>query len=279
MNTYLSRFTDLLSHTWSEVSARFSDIVPDALLALSIVLVGWLAASVLQALVLRIFRFFAIDKLVGKTPLERLVKDLGFRRSLTDMFGVLVFWLAILLTLSIVSDTLELSYMSHALSVVTGYIPQVLTALLIIVLGMLLARFLQVLTVQAFRRVEIVGERVAGRIVYSIVLIFVIFAAIEQLDIGLDFITTNALIGIAALLFLLGIGLLIGSRSLMEAWVITQYLHHEIAVGDMLDIAGKKGTVVRITHTAVVLKFDESEVTIPSKNVIDQGYTRFSSAA
>lgn len=279
MDTYIERLSDLFTETWSQVSTRFTDIVPDALLALFIVLVGWFVASVLQNVVLRIFRFFAIDKLVGKTPLERLVKDLGCRRGLTDMFGVLVFWLTILLTLSIVSDTLELSYASHALAVVTGYIPQVLASLLIIVLGMLLARFLQVLTIQAFKRVEIVGENVAGRIVYGIVLIFVIFAAIEQLDIGLGFITANVLIGIAALLVLLGIGLVLGSRSLIEGWVITQYLHHEVHIGDSIDIDGKRGEIIRMTHVAVVLKISDQEVTIPSKHFIEKGYTRFSSAA
>lgn len=281
MNTMDAIFThlqELLVGAWAKASERFSDIVPEAFLAIFVVLIGWLIASLLQMLSLRILKFFAIDKLAGKTPLERLLKDIGIRKGLADIFSYLVFWLAILFTLTIASDMLQLQHVSLALAVVTSYIPQAIAALLIIVFGMLLARFLQVLTTQALKRANVVGDKIAGRLVNIIVVIFVAFAAVEQLGIGLDFVTTNAIIGIATSLILLGLALIIGGRSLIEGWIITQYLHHEIRVGDTVEIDGKHGTIVRISPVAIILKIGDHETAIPSKQFVDHGYTRFSSA-
>lgn len=278
MEALTTRLSGLMTDAWAEASSRFTDIVPQALLAIFVVLIGWLVASVLQMLVLRVLKFFAIDKLAGKTPLERMLKDIGVRRGLTDILGLLVFWLGILITLTIASDILELNQVSYALTTVTGYIPQAIAALLIIVFGMLLARFLQVLTVQALHRADIVGGRVAGKIVYIVVFVFVAFAAVEQLGIGLEFVTTNAIIVMAATLILFGIATIIGARSLIEGWVLTQYLHHELNVGDHVTIDGVRGEVLRISQVAVVLKVDHAEVTIPSKTFVEKGYSRTKAA-
>jgi len=274
MNALTTRLAGILSDAWSVASARFIEIVPEALLAIFVVLIGWLVASILQMFVLRILRFFAIDKLAGKTPLERLLKDIGVRRGLTDILGLLVFWLGILITLTVASDILKLTQVSHALTVVTGYIPQAIAALLIIVFGMLLARFLQVLTIQALRRAEIVGDRVVGKVVYIIVFVFVGFAAIEQLGLRLDFVTTNAIIIIAATLILVGTALIIGARSLIEGWLLTQYLHHELRVGDHIEIQGTRGEVARISQVAIILKVGDAEMTIPSRHFVEKGYSR-----
>jgi hypothetical protein len=274
MDALRTRFLDLFSTAWAEATLRFSDIVPEALLAIFVVLVGWVVATILQMIVLRILRFFAIDKLAGKTPLERLLKDIGVRRGLTDILGLLIFWLAILLTLTVAADMLRLTKVSEALAVVTSFIPQAIAALLIIVFGMLLARFLQVLTRQAFVRAEIAGDRVAGKIVYIVVFVFVALAAVEQLGIGLEFVTTNAIIMAAASLLLIGIAFIVGARTLIEGWMLTQYLRHEIAVDDRIEVGGVQGMVVRITQTAVILRVESKEVVIPSKHFAEKGYTR-----
>lgn len=274
MDALFSRLSGLMSDAWAEATTRFIDIVPEALLAIFVVLIGWLVATLLQMLVLRVLRFFAIDKLAGKTPLERLLKDIGVRRGLTDILGLLVFWLGILITLTVASDILNLTQVSHALTIVTGYIPQAIAALLIIVFGMLLARFLQVLTVQALKRAEVVADRIAGKVVYIIVFVFIAFAAMEQLGIRLDFVTTNAIIMISATLVLIGIALIVGARSLIEAWLLTQYLHHELTVGDTVTVGTTTGTVLRISQVAVVLKTDTGERTIPSKDFVEHGYSR-----
>jgi len=274
MDSLLSRFTDLFVTAWGEASERFTDIVPEALLAIFVVLIGWIVASVLQMLVLRILRFFAIDKLAGKTPLERLLKDIGIRRGLTDILGLLVFWLAILLTLTFAADLLELSQVSYALSIVTGYIPQAIAALLIIVFGMLLARFLQVLSEQALERAKIVGGHVVGRVVYIIVFVFVTIAAIEQLGIKLQFVTTNAVIIITGCVVLLGVAIIVGSRSLIEGWMLTQYLKREITIGDTIEIEGIRGTVKRITPVAVILDVSGTDTVMPSSHFAEKRYTR-----
>ncbi len=279
MANLIAQLKSLLFDTWTQTATRFSDIVPEALLAIFIVLFGWLIASLLQMLVLKVLRFFAIDKLAGKTPLERLLKDLGITRGLTDILGLLIFWLAILVTLTVASEVMHLSRVSQALLIVTGYIPQAIAGLLIIVFGLLLARFLQVLTIQALKRADIIGEHIIGKIVYIVVLVFVVFAAVEQLGVQLDFITTNAIILIAATLILIGIAMITASRSLIEGWTLTQYLRHHIHVGDVVEIDGKRGSVVQISSVALVLRIGENNVTIPSKYFIERGYIHSSSRA
>lgn len=274
MEDIIHRTKQMLSEGIARASEQIVDILPEAVFAVIIVIIGWLGASILTMICKRVLNFFAIDKLVGKTPLDRILKNIGFHKSITEIIAMLVFWMTILFTLVFASEALHLQQISDALAAVTRYIPQVIAALLIIVFGMLLARFLQMLSEQTISRMEIAYDKTIGKVVHIVVMVFVILAAIEQLGLDLSFITTNVVIVLSAVLLVAGIGLVISARAALENMLICQHLKQRLAIGDDVELGEVRGEVAGFSLSEVILTTSTGEVVIPAAQFSKQPYTK-----
>ena len=173
----------------ADATTKATVLLPEALLAILFLFAGWLVAVLVHHIVLWILGFFAIDKLAAKTPLSAFLKNLGIRKTAGEILGLLVFWLIIFFTLVIAADTLHLTQVSYALALIAHFIPQVIAAVLIIIVGMLVAKFLQILTVQALGHVNVAYKKSIGGAVQTVVLIFVFVAALDQIGFELDYVT------------------------------------------------------------------------------------------
>jgi len=273
MEAIFERMQRLFNEAWSQAYEKMMAILPQALLAILIVIGGWIIASLIYALCVRVLAFFAIDKLVAKTPLDRMLKGMGVDKSASEILALLFFWLTILVTLVFASEILHLEQLSHALETVTRYIPQVIAAFLIIVFGMLLARFLQTVVTQSFSRTGFGYERSVGKGVQTIVLVFVFLAAVDQLGFDLSFVTTNMLIFIAAILLIVGVSVVLGARAILENAVACQQLKRQISVGQRVAIAEQTGRVKGFLFGGVVLETAQGETVIPATTFFKHTYT------
>ena len=178
-----------------------------------------------------------------------------------------------LFTLVFASEILHWQQVSNVLAVITRFIPQIIAALLILVLGMLLARFVQTLVLQALSHVDVGYKKTVGKVVYFFILIFVFVAASQQLGFDLSFVTTNMLIVFFTFLIIFGVGLIVASRSLLENILSCQELRSHLKKGDIVEIAGVKGAVKEITLTGVILEHDGKITVLPARLFFTQTYT------
>jgi len=273
MNTVLERTQGLLSDATTQAYQKMMDILPEAVLAILIVVAGWIVASIIYRICVKILSFFAVDKLVAKTPLDRMLKSVGISKSASEILGLLFFWLAILVTLVFAAEILHLNQVSSALTVVTSYIPQVIAAFLIVVFGMLLAKFLQTVVVQSLAKTQLGYERSIGRAIQVIVLVFVFLAAIEQLGLNLSFVTTNVLIVVGAVLLIVGISVVLGARTVLENALLCQHLKRQLKTGQEVSIGQIKGTVQSFTLSGVILKTPQGNTVVPATHFFTQTYT------
>jgi len=273
METILTRTQTIVRDAALQAYEKTMEILPEALLAILIVVAGWIIASVFYRVCVKILAFFAVDKLVAKTPLDRMLKSIGVHKSASGILGLLVFWLTILVTLIFASEVLNLEKVSNALEVVTLYIPQVIAAFLIIVAGMLLAKFLQTLVVQSLSKTSLGYERSVGRAVQMTVLVFVFLAAVEQLGLDLSFITTNVLILVAAALLVIGLGIVLGARTVVENALLCQHLRRQIKVGSKISVGKVEGKVKSFTLAGVVIKTSGGDTVVPAVLFFSNTYT------
>lgn len=273
MESILSRLQAMLAEAWSQTLEKTLEIFPEAVLAVVIIGVGLLISVGVYFLAVRLMEFFAIDKLAGKTPLQQFLHNVGIHKSVSQIVALLLFWLGVLITLIFAADTLNLEQVSSALGVVTRFIPQVIAALLMIVFGMLLARFLQVFVEQTLLKVQERLAVVAGRVVYIVVLLFVLQLVVEHLGINLAFLTTNVMIAISAVAIVVAVSAVIAARPILENAIAVYQLRQELQEGQHVSIAGISGTVQRFTVTSVVLRNGEHIIVLPARQFFTDTYS------
>ncbi len=273
MENVLERLKGIMSDAGSQSYQKAIDILPEAALAILIIGIGLIVSTALYFLAVRIMEFFAIDKLAGKTPLQRMLRNVGIHKNVSHFLALLIFWLGVLVTLIFAADVLELGHVSNALAMVTLFIPQMIAALLIVIFGMLLAKFLQVFVEQALMKTQVRFATTAGKVVYIAVIIFVLHLVVVQLGFNLSFITTNVMIIFSSLIFIAGVGTMIATRTIIENAFACYQLKQLLAKGQDVSINGTEGTIQEFTNTGVILKTQSGEVVIPALTFFTSTYS------
>ncbi|MCA9370665.1 MAG: mechanosensitive ion channel family protein [Candidatus Peregrinibacteria bacterium] len=273
MNAVFDRFQLILSESLVSAGERIWTLLPEILFAIVVIFAGWLIAVIVHHIVLWVLNFFAIDKLAAKTPLQSMLKSIGIHKSVSDILGWLIFWMLILLTLIVAADTLHLEQVSSGLSVVTNYIPQVIASLLIIIFGMLLAKFLQMLATQTLNKMDIGYKKFVGKAVQLVVLIFVFVAAVDQLGFNLSYILNGILTVASVALLMLGLGAAFGARTVLDNAIACQQLKRQLPVGSHIEIGSDNGEVVEYTLTNVVLKTASGTKVLPAVHFLTHTYS------
>ncbi|HYF12779.1 MAG TPA: hypothetical protein VD928_00575 [Candidatus Paceibacterota bacterium] len=210
---------NLQSFTVANLWFQIVDFIPEVLTALAVIIVGWIIAVGVGALVKRVVRFTGVDDMVATSRLnERLNLAPESRyRLLSSFVGSVVKFLIILLALAMASDILGLTQITQFLGQIIGYIPQVIVAVVILTVGVLLSRFVSDLILAGFSAVQMSPstERFIATIARYAIIMFSVMAALTQLGIVPRLIE----IAFAGIIFALALAFGLGGQESAREWL------------------------------------------------------------
>lgn len=210
---------DIIRQSVGDFIRGIGNFLPNILAAIVILLVGWVIARVFRAAVGRGLRLARLPDVAEKAGIEDFLKKGGITRSSTDLLAVLVYWLVMLVVLLTAVNALRLEMASQLLNQILLYIPNIIVAVIVVIVGMYAASFVAglVRTAAANAGIEEAGL-VAGLARYALI-IFAFAIAVNQLRIGQE-IVANAfllLFGAACLAAALAVGL--GAREIVGRYL------------------------------------------------------------
>jgi len=183
----------MLLETWSSsLRSALSDLadgvigfVPELLLAIIIFVLGWVIGSLLGQVVAQVFRSLKVDNLLKTAKVDEVLHRAGFNLNSGRFFGELVEWFVILMFLVASLDVLGLPQVNDFLrDVVLTYLPKVIVATLILIIGVVIAAAVQRLVVGTATAAGVRSANFAGAIAKWSIWIFAVLTALFQLNIG-----------------------------------------------------------------------------------------------
>lgn len=202
--------------------AQFSTFLPRLVAATLIVFLGILLAKVLRKLVVKTLEAFRLSRLVEKTPLELFLKNAEVGTRFEDAVATVFYWLLLFIVLYTAVSVLGLTSLSDVLNQILGYIPHIFSALIIFLVGVLLAGFVESFVKGTLRNFDIHTARLFAKIASYMVVTIATLAAVSELGIASQFLTI-LFVGVV-FAFSLGAGLAIGLggqdtvRKIMSDW-------------------------------------------------------------
>jgi hypothetical protein len=201
---------------------QLGDLLPRLLLAVLILIIGWLIAKAVRFAIVKGLRAVNFHVVTERAGLDGFLKNGGIESDTTDILGALVYWLVILGALVIGFNTLGLSYVTDLLGRIILFVPKVMVALLILAFGAYFARFIGNAITAYCRNVHIQDADLLGRLAQYAIVTFVILIALDQVNIGGDIVRQSFLIVLAGLVFALALAFGIGGKDwaaeLLERW-------------------------------------------------------------
>lgn len=184
----LQNTTTSVSNSLQNLYNKLADFLPQFVAAVIILIIGWIIAAALGALVTRLLKFIRIDDLAERFGIEKFGNRIGKKISIAGLFGWLVKWFFLIATFVAAADALNLHQVSDFLyNQVFLYFGNVVIASIILVIGFLAASFLREIVADSLRATSFSAGITVSRIAYWAILIFAFIAALSQLRIASSF--------------------------------------------------------------------------------------------
>lgn len=160
--------------------ARLASFVPVLLGALLILLVGWLAARLLQEVLVRALKTVRVDDLARRAGLSEILRKGAVSYSVSELLGVFVYWLVLLGALVAAVNALGMTATAELLDRVLLYIPNVVAGVIILILGSFFAAMLGALVQTLTANAGVKQSRGLGQITKVVLMVFAIEVALEK---------------------------------------------------------------------------------------------------
>lgn len=197
--------------------AQIGAFMPRLLIALGVLVVGWLFAKAFRFSVVKTLRLLNFNVLTERAGVDSFLQQGGTDKDTTDVVGWIAYAIALLVSLIIAFNSLGLTQVTDLLSKLLLFVPKVLVALLITVFGSYFARFVGT-TVQGYCRAAAISDgELLGRLVRYAILTFVLLLAIDHLDISGGLIQQTFLILLAGFVFAAALAFGLGARDHAQA--------------------------------------------------------------
>ena len=248
---------DNLNDILPKLKEQFLALVPNILISLLVLGIGYLLARLVKYLVVRFINY--IGKLVGSR-----YKAIDVSQA-ASFIGIAFFWLIIFSSVLMITDILGLTVLTGWFESILQYIPNVLAAILIIFAAIIIGNFIAGLIDSVSSRVGIAYGTTLGRIAQYLILFAAIIIAIDQIGIEIDFLINIIDIVLAALLFGAALAFGLGAKTSISNILATFYVRKRYKIGDQIRIGEITGTISLIDANGVVLDSDSEQVFIPAK--------------
>ncbi len=189
----------MILQTWGEVLAQsFQDLwlgvvsfVPSLVVAIVIFIAGWIVGALLGRVVSQIIKSLKVDNALRSAGSEALLNRAGFKLDSGRFLGGLVRWFIIIVFLVAAFDVLGLNQVNDFLQqVVLLYLPQVIVAVLILLVAALIADAMESVVKGSAKAAEIKSANFLGNVTKWAIWIFAILMALYQLGVAAAFVQT-----------------------------------------------------------------------------------------
>jgi len=127
---------------WNAFATKVGAFLPDLFAALIILILGWMACNVLKRIAVRVLRMCRFDSLADRSGINRALERGGIQQTTTEILGLLIFWFLFLIVLVATLDTLGLPGVTETMNTIFLYVPKVVAAIVMLILGLYLANFI-----------------------------------------------------------------------------------------------------------------------------------------
>ena len=264
----LSFFQERLPQAFNTYAGAFIDRLPALLTGVFVLGLGYLLANGIRWAVCRVGER-TLDPLAQRSGLDRVVARFGGFTA-ARLVGSIVWWLIILLVILGASEVMGLSLVSRAVEKAFSYLPILLTAVAIFVLGIWGADKVSRLVSQLGNVVELSSGRVVGRLLAGILLVFASITALNVAGVDTSLITTNIQIILAGVLLAFGVAYGFAARDVLSNILGSYYGNERFKPGMRVRIGEDEGVIERIDSVSVTIRKHDRLVMIPCKQLVTE---------
>ena len=201
--------TAVVKGAWDAFATKITIFLPKLLGAIIIFVVGLIIAKLIKMGIVKLLRLVRFDTAAEKTGVKGFLNKGNILKTPSEIIGTLVYWFVLILVLVASMDALGLPIVSDILNDIFLYIPNVVAAIIVLILGILMGNLLSAIVRTAASNAGLSTAEGMGKIALYSIVVFSSAIALIQLGIGEEIVSSafGLTFGAFALAFGLAFGL------------------------------------------------------------------------
>ncbi len=230
----------------TQLGVTVAAFIPRLVGMILLLTIGFLVSKGLARLATTILRRMGFDRAAERIGLKAILDRGNIRASPARLVGKLAFWFFMLTFVVSAADSLGLANVSRTIESFVAYLPNVVGAVAIAVIGLLLASFVREAVTHGAEGIGVEYTDALGKLVYGVLIVFVATLAVGQLKLDVELIRRVIEIlliaGGAGLALTLGLG----TREISRHIVAGVYARDLYPPGMHLTLENASGTVEEV---------------------------------
>jgi hypothetical protein len=236
--------------------------------ALALLVVGLLVAIVIGRLVRSALMRVGVDRFAERSGTKELLASAGLGDSLARLVGTAV-RLSIVIVVVFASLTLlGFEFLSDSLNAGILYIPRLIVALGLLLIGLVLGAFVRAWVERTSAQVDF--PVAIGPVAQIVVVVLFVLCAAAQAGVATGPLTALALLLLGAVAITLAVAFGLGSREVARSLSSGRYARADFQVGQTIRIDDLRGTIVRIDGAATTLQSGAETIRVPNSLLVER---------
>lgn len=201
--------TAVVKGAWDAFATKITVFSPKLIGVIIIFVAGLIIAKLIQMGIVKLLRLVRFDTAADKTDVKEFLSKGNIMKTPSEIIGSLTYWFVMILVLIASMDALGLPIVSDILNDIFLYIPNVVAAIIILILGILFGNLLSAVVRTAASNAGLSTADGLGKTALYAIIVFSGSVALVQLGIGEEIVSSafGVAFGAVALAFGLAFGL------------------------------------------------------------------------
>lgn len=253
-----------------DMLTKFANTVPNAFMALVLIIVGLIIGKIAAKILKTTLKKVGIDKVGDKLNEIDIIQKANMDIKISDVTSKFVYYIVVLFFGVAATSVLGIPEISQLMSDIFTFIPNLVVALIVLILGTLLADGLRKFLYTALQSLGISSAGLIASFLFYFLFINIIIVALSQAKIDTSFLSQNISIIIAGIAAAFAIGYGLASKDVMSNMVASFYSKDQFQIGDNITLDGVRGVISELTKSTLTIKTETGKVVFPLSQAINQ---------
>ncbi|MDZ4732549.1 MAG: hypothetical protein SGJ16_03050 [Nitrospirota bacterium] len=205
---------EAMVEAFRDMMKRVGLVLPKLLALLSFILLGVIVGLAIKAVLQRLLKAVRLDVLSEKWGLQAALAKAGFKQPLSQVVGRLAFWTVFVLFVFMGVDALDLPATAGLMGKILGFLPSVVAAGFLLLVGVLLGNFFAEATLIATVNAQIQEARFIANFVRWGIFLLTAAMVLTQLGIAKEIVVAAFSILFGGVVLALSIAVGLGGRNI-----------------------------------------------------------------
>lgn len=256
-----------------QLFTKFGEAVMNALPGIFggflLIIIGIILATIISKILFKVSKALGVEKIENWIKKIDLFKNIEIKPDI--LLAKIAYWVIVLIFFVAATEVMGLKNVSEGIGKLLAYIPRLISALIVFIVGAFVATFIKGIVNAACESMGLSASKIISNVLFYFLLIVTSITALTQAGLDTKMLTDNFSMVLGSILFAFTLGYGLASKDIMANFLASFYSREKFQIGQRIRINEIEGIIIGIDSTSLTLQSEkrDSRIVIPLAQIMN----------